>query len=44
MTDKGLRLLIKTHREATSGRLAMGGDLELTPLMPHIEQIGRAHV
>ncbi|HEY2871860.1 MAG TPA: hypothetical protein VGJ56_08080 [Reyranella sp.] len=38
MADKGLRLLIKTRREASTGTLAMGGELKLQPLMPHIER------
>jgi hypothetical protein len=41
MVERGLRLLVKTNRAATAGRLALGGtpvDLKLTPLMPSIDR------
>ena len=41
MVERGLRLLVKTNRAATTGRFALGStsvDLRLTPLMPSIER------
>ena len=41
MVERGLRLLIKANRAATTGRFALGSaavDLTLTPLMPSIDR------
>jgi hypothetical protein len=41
MVERGLKLLVKTNRSATAGRLSLGGapvDLKLTPLMPSIDR------
>jgi hypothetical protein len=43
MVDRGLRLLVKANRAASTGRFALGGTtvgLTLTPLMPSIDQHG----
>ena len=41
MVERGLRLLVKTNRAATTGRFMLGSapvDLKLTPLMPNIDR------
>ena len=41
MVERGLRLLVKTNRAATTGRFMLGSapvDLKLTPLMPSIDR------
>ena len=41
MVERGLRLLVKANRAATTGRFALGSaavDLTLTPLMPSIDR------